>query len=340
VFDKELLIVDDTRLLGDRPLPSGCTAPPKLVWPTAAELDTYFFARGGKPWRCYSTTVPSPVGLFQGYDFDTLGTRFLPNGTLTLERLSHYRHIVWYTDHKASLNVNEPYITQDPMSLLRWYSVPGKSNPLGTWVTQGGELWMFGGGTASALQASWEKTGTPNDVFSNNDGELVPGRFMYDVFGWHSEITARSYVQATKPQHPIGRYPDSPDYSALPDYLFEKSADSDALATWAPGRSFSDFFQSSQVGEGISKPNEVLEDADPDPKVTRLESVVDTVYESVGGLLGTGRPVMTVMHARKPGARQVFSGFQLWYWQRSEQVAITDWVLQTLWGIPRQPVQR
>ena len=213
VFDRELLVVDDTRLKPDRKLGT-CVDPPSGLWPTAAELDTFFFARGGKPWKCYPAGILSPIGIFSGYAYDTLGTRFLAQGTLTLQQLAHYRHLIWYTDSKASLNINEPFYPSDPMSELRWLSSPGRSNPIGTWVAQGGQLWMFGGGIASSLQRGWEKTGSPADVYSSADGELKPGRFMYDVFGWRSEITARSFGQATKPQHPIGHGGSSPDWIA------------------------------------------------------------------------------------------------------------------------------
>ena len=341
LLDRELLFVDDTRLLGDKPVTGGCVDRPRGVWPTAAELDTFFFARGGRPWRCYPTGTLSPVGIFQGYPFDTLGTRFLPGGTLSLQQLSRYRHVVWYTDNKASLNINEPTVTADPMSQLRWLSAPGRSNPLGTYVQQGGQLWMFGGGTASALQRNWEKPGTAGDVYSNIDGELVPGRLLYDVFGWRSEITAKSVAQASMPSHPIGRTPASPDYSSLPDYLFEKSAETDPIGVYAPNRgNASDFYQGAHIAEGISKPLELVEDVDPDPFTIRRESVLDTLYESQGGPLGVGKPLMTLWHGGDGSQKHVFSGFQLWYWRRDQQIAIADWVLQTVWGIPRQNVPR
>jgi len=341
VFDRQLLIVDDTRLLTDKRLNTGCVAPPIGVWPTAAELDTFFFAIGNQPWKCYPTGTVSPVGIFQGYDFDTLGTRFLPQGTLTLQVLAHYRHVIWYTDFKASLLNNEPDLTLDPMTELRWLTEPGRSNPLGTWVSQGGQLWMFGGGTASSLQRNYERSGSFADVYSSAEGELRPGRFMYDVFGWRSEITARSFAQARKPPHPIGRSSDSPDYSALPDYLFEKSVDTDPSAVYAPNRtSTSNFYQGAAIGEGLTLANQVVENRETSPGVFHEESVLDTVYESVGGQLGSDKPVMTVWHGGTTGERQVFTGFQLWYWRREEQIAIVDWVLQYLWGIPRQNVQR
>src|SRR5205814_8374255 len=100
-----------------------------------------------------------------------------------------------------------------------------------------------------------------------------------------------------------------------------------------------DFYQTAAVGEGLTLPNEVVEDRDPSPGVVRQESVLDTVYESVGGQLGSDKPIMTVWHGGTTGDRQVFTGFQLWYWRRDEQIAIVDWVVQYLWGIPRQNVQ-
>jgi hypothetical protein len=340
-FDRDLLFVDDTRLAGDRRLAAGCVELPRLVWPMAAELDTFFFARGGKPWKCYPAGKVSPIGIFQGYDFDTLGTRFLAQGTLSLQQLSRYRHVVWYTDNKASFNFNDPNIAQDPMSELRWLTQAGRSNPLVTWVSQGGQLWMFGGGTASSLQRNFEMASTPHDIYSHTDGELVAGRFMYDVFGWRSEITARSLVQAQKPPHPISRSPDSLDYSLLPDYLFEKQEAFDPIAVYAPTRGTpADFYQRSQVGEGLTKPNDVLETRGVTPTGPQLESVVDTLYETVGGQLGSERPVMTIWHGGTTGQRQVFSGFQLWYWRRDYQIAIADFVLQRVWGIPRRPVPR
>jgi len=341
VFDKELLIVDDTRFLGDRPVPGGCVDRPRGAWPTAAELDTHFFARGGKPWKCYPAGTVSQPGLFQGYAFDTLGTRFLQNGTLTLTQLSRYKHVIWYTDNKAARNVNEPAITVDPMSELRWLTYPGRTNPIGTWVSQGGQLWMFGGGAATAMQINWEKPGTPADVFSNAEGELVAGRFMYDVFAWRSEIQARTVAQAQKPPHPIGRGPGALDYSSLPDYLFEKSFDTDPFSTYAPNRTNqSDFYQTAAIGEGLTKPNDITQDINPSPDVVQMASVVDTVYESVGGQLGSERPIMTVWHGGQNGQLHVFSGFQLWYWRRHQQLAIVDWVLQKAWGIPRENVPR
>jgi hypothetical protein len=339
VFDRDLLIVDDTRLRGDVPKAGGCVELPRAyIWPTSAELDTHFFARGGVPWKCYPAGTLSNPGIFSGYAYDTLGTRFLPQGTLTLQRLSRYRHVIWYTDSKSARFINEPTVTLDPQSQLRWLTTPGRSNPIGTWIGQGGQLWMFGGGTASALQAYGDKP--PFDVYSSADGELGPGRFMYDVFGWRSEITARSIAQATMPDHPRARSTSPFDYTDLPDYLFERSPETDPINVYAPNRNYSDFYQGAHLAEGLTKPNAVIEDLDPSPNVRRDASVMDTVYESVGGQLGSQRPVMTVYYGGKTGQIQVFSGFQLWYWRRDDQIKILDWVLQKVWGLPRNNVPR
>ena len=100
-FDHELLIVDDTRLTPDNYLPSGCADRPRGAWPTAAELDTFLYARGGVPWRCYPVGTMSTPGLFDGYSYDTLGTR----GMLSeppLSALGRYRHVIWYTGRKRA----------------------------------------------------------------------------------------------------------------------------------------------------------------------------------------------------------------------------------------------
>jgi hypothetical protein len=36
----------------------------------------------------------------------------------------------------------------------------------------------------------------------------------------------------------------------------------------------------------------------------------------------------------------VFSGFPIWYFQRSQTIDLVDFVLQRLWGMSRRPVPR
>ena len=106
-FDKNLLIVDDTRRevdnFGNDP-DHKVPDPYKSDWPSATELDTLLYARGGFPWQVKKfppTTVTSQPGLFAGYDFDTLGTRLgleNPVNGVLLSRIGQYRNLVWMVD--------------------------------------------------------------------------------------------------------------------------------------------------------------------------------------------------------------------------------------------------
>jgi hypothetical protein len=99
-FNEDLLFVNDTRLRPDFESSPGVLDPPTGSWPTAAELDTFLYARGGVPWRGYPVGTVSPPGVFNGYTYDTLGTRGLLEVPLSL--LGRYRHVVWYTDDIAA----------------------------------------------------------------------------------------------------------------------------------------------------------------------------------------------------------------------------------------------
>jgi hypothetical protein len=339
-FDRDLLIVDDTRLKIDTRLSTGAYARPSGAWPTAAELDTFFFAAGGKPWREYPAGTVSPPGAFLGYDYDTIATRFQPGGTLSLGDLGRYRHILWYVDYKSSTNVNPIDYARDPMPLLHGVSFPGKSNPLAIWIEQGGKAWLFGGGIASCLQREWEKTGSNALVYSSADGELAPGRFMYDLAHWRSEVSNGSSGQAVWSTAGAQPWPGMPDYSSLPSRLREKSAATDPFAVYAPNRTNQgEFYQVTYAAEAITKANTIVQDADPDPNTLDMRAVLDTLYASSGGSLGSGRPVMTLYHGGE-NAPLVFSGFPVWYFQRAQSIAMVDWVLQKLWGLPRRPVAR
>ncbi len=339
-FDRPLLFVDDARLTEDKRLANGTIDRPRGQWPTAAELDTFFFARGGNPWNTYPTGTVSPPGVFLGYDFDTIGTRHLRDGEISLEELGHYRHVVWYTDSKSPLNPNPPSYGNLPTSTLHVLGTPGKSNVLATWVTQGGKLWVFGGGIALSLQREWERSGSASNVFSSTDGELVPGRMMYDLVRWQSEIQVGTSAQATQPVGGIRTRPGDPDWTQLPPYLFGKSAATDPINIYAPNRtSSSDYYQNSYPAEVLSKPNVVEEDFDPSPDATDMRSVVDTLYVTVGGPVGSDKPVMTIYRGQQ-GPPLVMSGFPLWHWRREHQLQIADFVLQRLWGLTRENVPR
>lgn len=341
-FRKSLLMVDDTRLTPDK---LRTTAPfitdiPRGVWPTASELDTFFFARGGRPWKDYPAGTLSPTGVFAGYSYDTLATRFQRGGIVTLSQLGDYRHIVWYTDYKSSTYLNPPDFSQNPMPALHAMSYPGIANPLAVWVRQGGKLWLSGGGVASSLQREWEKIGTNGSVYASADGELAPGRLMFDGPHWRSEITSGSSSQAKRIEGSPRAWPGAPSFARLPDQLFEKSQATDPMATLAPTRtSLSDYYQSTYSAEALTKANSVTEDDDPDLNAVHEVPVLDTLYVTLGGNLGVGRPVMTLYHGRE-NTPVVFSGFPIWYFRREQNILLIDWVLQDLWGLPRAEVPR
>ena len=334
VFDKDLLVVDDTWLTFDRAGTAGCVRAPTGVWPTAAELDTFLYAAGGKPWRCYPAGTPSPVGVFAGYAFDTVATHFARPAVFNLQKLDRYRNVVWMTDVSSALvNTNDPYTTISPMPILRYWSTPGVANPLATWLQQGGRLWLMGGGAALASLAPFDAPHSPNNVFSAALGELGQGRLMYDEAHWRSEVKVLRTVRAARSARAVGGWPGAPDYSALPDVLIEKTPDVDPQSPLRTGNTY----PGSYAAEYLSKPNVIVES--PDPGHVAPASTLDTLYETQGGEAGSGWPVMTVYHGTE-SALFVFSGFPIWYFQRSQTIALTDFVLQRVWGMNRKPVPR
>ena len=331
-FDRDLLIVDDTWLTPDRTGSGGCVAAPGGVWPSAAELDTFLYAAGGKPWRCYPAGARSPVGVFAGYSFDTLGTHSTPPSSFNLSRLDRYRNIVWMTDLTSAFTYTEPpYTSFRPMPLLRDWCSPNASNPLATWLLQGGRLWLMGGGSAMASLIPYDATRSPTNVFSASLGELGPGRMMFDDAHWRSEVRVLRSIRAARSARAVGGWPGAPDYSVLPDVLLEKTPDTDPMPPLRTGN----FYLNSYPAEHLSKPNAVGESIGPGQTVSTL----DTLYETQGGEAGTGWPVMTIYHGTE-APLFVFSGFPIWYFQKTQSIALADFVLQRVWGLGRRPVPR
>jgi len=338
-FDKRLLIVDDTRFKLDSRLANGSLAPPTGPWPTAAELDTFLYAVGGRPWIGYPAGTTSPPGLFAGYDFDTLGTRHQPGGVLTLGQLGRYREILWIVDGKSAANLNPVDYPRDPMPFLHHVSYPGRSNPLTVWVKQGGRLWLMGGGAAQCTQREYEKYGTSTLVYAFADSELVQGRFMFDIVQWRSEITVGLLRQAGRSTAGQRAWPGAPDYSTLPALLSEKTVATDPMATYAPNRTINaDYYQTVFTGEAMTKANTIVQDVDPGTGED-LQPMLDTLYTTNGGAVGSGRPLMTLYHGGEH-APVVFSGFPLWFYRRAQAIPVADFVLHEFWGLPRRPVPR
>ena len=384
-FDEEpILFVDDTRLVPDQ-FPGGRLAPPRGLWPTAAELDTFFFAQGGFPWRGYPVgsdpSRPNDVpltkrGVFAGYDFDSMGTRGTLTGIVPLAVLGRHRLVVWYVDDLSSNYSKSPIDQVEPITSLRQMSSPGKPSTIATYMKQGGKVWLFGGGAANATLAMWNKGQTRRDEFTNRDGELVPGRFMYDFAGWQAALAfsvaglaianARGVMEPVGlpgaetramgrgyTRHGVGRNLSMPDYGKLENpvtgapflYPRDRSVPEDApppLRT-PPGTPDSywyiEYFNAEFMGTFDSDmTNSILEDADPDPDRTREESTLDTLYLCGGqsAPVWPWRPIMTYYHGFR-SEQMVFSGFALWHFSRPSVQALADFVMQDIFLMPKAP---
>ena len=333
--ESSLLIVDDTRLLPDQavippdPAHPDSVRPPAGNWPTAAELDTFLLARGGVRWRSTPDGTLSPPGIFAGYRFDTLSTRFLPGGSLPLYLLDPYRQIIWITGAAGT-----------PGSLLASMSQPGHSNPLAAWVQQGGKLWLVGNcGYASTEAWNIALNDVPargTIVFSSTPTggrppELTFGRFMYDLPHWQSTFAVTpDHVTITRSPRAVGGWAGAPDYGALPISIRPKTLANDPVPPW---RTAAGFFTSTSVMsvEYLTAPNEISESSG---------SVLDTLFDASGAqLLAQGSPCMTLYHGSENG-QVIVSGFDLWSSTRPDLIQLADFVLQQAWGLGREPIAR
>lgn len=335
-FARDLLIVDDTFFRPDVFGSGGCVQPPAQAWPTAAELDTFLYAAGNAPWKCYPTGSLSSPGVFAGYDFDTLGAHFMRTTDFSLSLLGRYRNILWLVDGESAINYDQIFNTTiQPMPFFRYLAGPGVSNPLVVWMRQGGRLWLMGGGVAYASLRDFSVLGHPQNVFSSSNGELVAGRFMHSYAHWRSELTTYRSTQARRSTRAVGGWPGAPDYSLLPPALTQKTTATDPLP---PLRTAGQFYATLFYSEYLSKPNTILELV-PGGAGDSVASTLDTLYETVGGQSGTGYPMMTVYHGGE-NSQVIFSGFPLWYFRRPHAIELADFVLQRMWGMTRRPVPR
>ena len=319
-FDKDLLVVNDTRFPVDvvwKFPPDPLNRPDSLQapfgqWPSRAELDTFLFAVGGKPWKMKTGNPPSPQGLFRGYSFDTLGTRYgrvIPTAPLGL--LGHYRNIVWMTDKAAGYELAANSATM-PQPTLLYMSAPGRQNTLSTWVSQGGKLWALGGGFGHVTNKLWNNNSNDaNQIRTYRyDGvrpDLTPGRFMYDLAHWRTQF--RSYgpvfVRFSRYDQPDPTVIGSPkpptywkggtftnpevDYTALPTTLQFRSPTTDPLWIWPDRTSSTEYYVGnraySSIGvdiEFLSVEHKMLEQiptpTEENPDLTVERSTLDSLY--------------------------------------------------------------
>jgi hypothetical protein len=379
-FDKDLLVVNDTRFMVDQKStrqPPGRTdslQAPYGTWPTRAELDTFLFAVGGVRWKMTPPGTLSPAGVFSGYSYDTLGTRYgRENPTVSLGLLGHYRHLVWMTDQKAvDWFQKPPNDLSNPQSTLFYMSVTNRQNTLATWVNQGGEVWGLGGGFGHATNAPWNNTANDNNQtrcyrYDGTLPDLRAGRFMFDLAHWRSEFRVFGpvfvrYARYDQPDPTIG-YPRPPDYwrggtftnpdvdyTVLPTTLQFRAPATDPI--W-PYRSMGDFYvgnaQYSQNGinlEFLSLENYIIEEAPvpSNPELVTEVSKLDSIYLAYGSayplqMLQSGRgegvnTVMTYYHGRE-NTPMVFTGMAIWDFRRQDCVRLVDFVLNKLWGLSK-----
>ena len=347
-FEKELLIVDDTRLPLYTVQPGTlCTASlnrPLGAWPSQAELDTFLYAVGGKPWTCYPTGTISTPGLFNGYRFDTLGTNLrIADLSIRLSKLGQYKHVLWLTDGRGALNFKSGTDQGDlsgPQTAMRYMNQNRQANTVATYVRQGGQVWLAGGGAAVAALINFNKQANdetePRPVtktFRDTDGELVPGRFIYDQAHWRTEFKQWPLNNGRILRH-LGRFRDRPGiYAGLPEEMQAKDPSTD---DFPPNRApvFSNFYINQFELEFLSAPNEILEDLDPGP-AEDLQSTLDTLYLASARSLQPDsvqkNVVMTYYHGGD-NTPFILTGFNLWTFRRTQCQQLVDFVLQQLWG--------
>jgi len=303
-----------------------------------------------------------------------------PARGVLLSRIGAYKNLVWLVDAdgvtKDAINPDAyPVTALKSMSGPGLASTLEAYTQLGGRVWLGG-----GGAAYGSLILFDKRTNNQGQttVFSSlpQFSELAPSRIMYDGAHWQSEVAVtQSLIQTTRyeytvkikntaddPGHdttyivaPAWQHPDrynpgtnitSPDYSHLPQEMRLK-AGIDALPPTRLSGQSGLFYQSSFPCEYISDINAIIEDVDPDPLVSHEIAVLDTLYMANGGVLLTNpdslnnrhAPTMTYYHGNT--AHQfVFTGFSIWSYARQDCMGLIDFVLQDLWHLPRQNIDR
>jgi hypothetical protein len=367
-FNRPLLVVHDTRLvLATIAINTNCydrANRPIGNWPTAAELDTFLYARGNVPWRCYplenGQQVFSTPGLFNDYDWDSLGTNLrIQDLTIRLSTLGKYQHVVWLVDAAGATNTKpgtDATDIQGPMTSMRYMNDNRKSNTIAAYVRQGGRVWLAGGGAASASMFNFNRIINDNSLpnprtttFRSTDNELIPGRFIYDQGHWRSEFKLFK-INGGRIRRYLGRYESDPSRADLPygDLPVEVQLKGvapieDPFPPNRVGQPQSNFYQTQFDIEFLSASNDIQEDLDPGPNED-FRSTLDTLYKVTGASLqpdtgpgGLQSVAMTRYHGLENQEFWV-TGFSLWSFKRSQCKALVDFVLHEVWGIPFRPL--
>src|SRR6185503_17433589 len=144
--------------------------------------------------------------------------------------------------------------------------------------------------------------------------DLLPGRFVYDVVHWRSEVRPNSGPFQIR--RSLGRLADAPGpYATLPDLLSPHSlAAGDSLPAWRSNNG--DFYLATFDVEGMDLPNSIVENYGT-PEEDDLRSTLDTLYTVSGGTFPAGSVLMTVYHG-KENNRVIATGFDLWSYNRTQ----------------------
>ncbi len=203
--------------------------------------------------------------------------------------------------------------------------------------------------------------------------ELGAGKMLYDQAHWRTDAWAFSSITAFphKSVRAVGGYPTrsdprwgvvrAPDYSQLPPRMGRKNRVDDVTP---PFRSLSSFLSAGNIAnlEFLTAAsattvfqNAILEDTSNDPDNPHLVSMLDTLMIaplsfnptttfplenedlSQGGRFYHSYPVMTYYHGLD-NPPFVMTGFDLWTYTRRDIVKVIDFVLQQVWGLPKEPI--
>jgi len=348
---RELLVVNDTRFQVDDQAPGGGVRPPAGKWPVAAELDTFMTAVGGFPWKSYPQNTVSQPGIFHGYDFDTLGTRGLREPIVPLSVLAQYRHVVWMTDQDGAGNTRNQFDRIRPTTSIREMNVANRANTLATYIRQGGLAWLSGGGIARATLEPREGNAPRPGTWNTRDGDLAPGRMLYDFAHLRTEISVSTGKQMKRGSHvlspprddPPGRgWVGQPNYNLMPAVL-ERKAELPFPDPVPPGRTDnpSSFYVNgfgvdavtNQAGVGGNFIREDLNGDEPGG----VESTLDTLYYYISTSGGGFNPTAFYYHGLD-NQRLVYMGFPVWQVKRDQAIQLVDFVLGEIWGLHRAPV--
>ncbi len=345
-FEHALGVVNDTRNVLDV-FPSGRYLPPGGSWPTAAELDTFLFARGGAPYRLYPAGTISQPGIFAPYDFDTVTTRTgKTDMTVPLRELGRFRNLIWITDLFAANKPASGLIVANAECGLRYMNNKNRVNTLATYVKQGGHVWLMGSGIVHASQFYWDKGDGANYTLGT---ELAAGRFMYDIVHWQNDIrdivgNGTSYALHKSPRRATrDNWVGAPNYALMPDTLRLKSL---ALGDEMPPYRTGGFYQNGLTFSFLNLENHIIENLNPDLGGTPdEESTLDTLYNAIfpPDLSGFSeeRPVATYYHGLQnssaadiiqPGT-VVFTAFDPWLFSKADFVPLVQFVVENVWKV-------